>query len=164
MTRLSCGLLVQEYSSLDWLSAVSQSNSHWALQQWQSWVMDCLCRSIPQLTICNITEQQPLGITAMTRLSCGLLVQEYSSLDWLSAASQSNSHWALQHRQGQVMVYTLAFLTWLILCSITKQQSLGITPKTRLRLGTHWPWVFLTDYLQNLRAKPLEQGWVRVYV
>ena len=242
--------------SLDWLSATSESNNQRVLGQRKGWVKVCLCRSIADLSICSlteqqpldvtagtgmhlyvymsilrltdhlqhnrgtttgcwsndkveqsiphstdylqyhratatghyysndkaelwtactevfitwltiwsITEQQPLGITAMTRLNYGLLVQEYSSLDWLSAASQSNSHWALQHRQGQVMVYTLVFLTWLILCSITKQQSLGITPKTRLRLGTHWPWVFLTEYLQNLRAKPLEQGWVRVYV
>ena len=69
---------------LTWLSAALQSKSHWVLQQWQGWVMDCLYGNISHWTICRITEQQPLGITtAMTRLNYGLLVRKYSSLDWL---------------------------------------------------------------------------------
>ena len=52
--------------SLDWLSATSESNNHRVLGQRKGWVKVCLCRSIADLSICSLTEQQPLDVTAGT--------------------------------------------------------------------------------------------------
>ena len=85
---------------LTWLSAASQSNSHWALPQWQGWVVDCLYRNIPRLT--DYLQYHRATATghysndkAELWIACAGVF-----LSGLSATSQSNSHWALQQWQG----------------------------------------------------------------